>query len=54
MGGEGGGIRDGVRKHCDELLKIPMTGKVESLNVAVAGAVACFEVLRQSKIASKK
>jgi 23S rRNA (guanosine2251-2'-O)-methyltransferase len=47
LGGEGEGIRDGVRKHCDELLRIPMPGKVESLNVAVAGAVACFEVLRQ-------
>jgi len=54
LGGEGSGIRDGVRKHCDELLKIPMPGKVESLNVAVAGAVACFEVLRQSKNPLKK
>jgi 23S rRNA (guanosine2251-2'-O)-methyltransferase len=54
LGGEGSGIRDGVRKHCDDLLKIPMPGKVESLNVAVAGAVACYEVLRQSKNPSKK
>ena len=49
LGGEGSGIRDGVRKHCDELVKIPMPGKVESLNVAVAGAIACFEVLRQRR-----
>ncbi len=54
LGGEGDGIREGVKKHCDELLQIPMPGKVESLNVAVAGAVACYEVLRQSKFASKK
>ena len=54
LGGEGSGIRDGVRKHCDDLLRIPMPGKVESLNVAVAGAVACYEVLRQNKFAAKK
>ena len=54
MGGEGDGLRDGVRKHCDDLLKIVMPGKVESLNVSVAGAIACFEVLRQRQNPLKK
>jgi 23S rRNA (guanosine2251-2'-O)-methyltransferase len=49
LGGESDGIRDGVRKHCDALIKIPMPGKTESLNVAVAAAVACFEVVRQGQ-----
>jgi 23S rRNA (guanosine2251-2'-O)-methyltransferase len=47
LGAEGKGLRDGVSKHCDKLLKIPMGGTVGSLNVSVAGGVAMFEVLRQ-------
>lgn len=47
LGAEGKGLRDGVGKHCDKLLKIPMSGSVGSLNVSVAGGVALFEVLRQ-------
>jgi 23S rRNA (guanosine2251-2'-O)-methyltransferase len=47
LGAEGKGLRDGVGKHCDKLLKIPLTGAVESLNVSVAGGIAMFEVVRQ-------
>lgn len=47
VGGEGEGIRPGVRKECDELLRIPMMGKVESLNVSAAVAVILFEAVRQ-------
>jgi 23S rRNA (guanosine2251-2'-O)-methyltransferase len=47
LGAEGKGLRDGVGKHCDKLLKIPMSGSVGSLNVSVAGGIALFEVLRQ-------
>jgi len=47
MGGEGKGLRELVGKNCDVLLKIPMAGQVESLNVSVAAGVALFEVLRQ-------
>jgi 23S rRNA (guanosine2251-2'-O)-methyltransferase len=47
VGGEGEGIRPGVRKECDELLRIPMMGKVESLNVSAAVAVVLFEAVRQ-------
>lgn len=47
LGAEGAGLRDGVSKHCDKLLAIPITGTVGSLNVSVAGGVAMFEVVRQ-------
>lgn len=48
MGAEGTGMRRLVRESCDQLLRIPMPGNVESLNVSVATGVALFEVVRQS------
>ena len=42
IGGEGGGMRDLVRKSCDILLRLPMRGRVESLNAATAGSVALY------------
>ncbi len=48
MGAEGEGMRRLVRESCDQLVKIHMPGKVESLNVSVATGVALFEVVRQS------
>jgi len=47
MGAEGAGLRRLVREKCDQLLKIPMPGNVESLNVSVATGVSLFEVVRQ-------
>jgi len=47
MGAEGEGMRRLVRENCDQLVKIAMPGKVESLNVSVATGVALFEVVRQ-------
>jgi len=47
MGAEGAGLRRLVREKCDQLLKIPMPGSVESLNVSVATGVSLFEVVRQ-------
>jgi 23S rRNA (guanosine2251-2'-O)-methyltransferase len=48
VGSEGKGMRPNVRKHCDALLTIPMSGQIESLNASVAAAVAMFEVVRQN------
>lgn len=47
LGAEGPGIRQLTRKTCDELVRIPMQGAVESLNVSVASAVCLYEALRQ-------
>lgn len=47
LGGEGKGIRSGVLDKCDERIKIPMHGRVASLNVSAAAAVTIFEAVRQ-------
>jgi 23S rRNA (guanosine2251-2'-O)-methyltransferase len=47
VGSEGRGIRRLVKEHCDHLIRIPLYGKVESLNASVAGALGMFEVVRQ-------
>ena len=47
FGGEGAGLRPLVARSCDVLVTVPMAGGVGSLNVAAAGAVACYEVQRQ-------
>ena len=47
VGGEHKGIRPLVRKECDFLLSLPMTGAVTSLNASVAGGIAMYEALRQ-------
>jgi len=47
MGSEGSGLRRLSRDLCDYLVRIPMAGQVESLNVSVATAVCLYEILRQ-------
>ena len=47
LGAEGDGMRQLTRKTCDQLVRIPMSGAVESLNVSVASAVCLYEALRQ-------
>lgn len=49
FGGEGKGLHQGVQKHCDVLVRIPMSGEVSSLNVSVACGVVLFDWRRRSK-----
>jgi 23S rRNA (guanosine2251-2'-O)-methyltransferase len=42
MGGEGKGLHDLVKRNCDMLVKIPMAGKIASLNVSVAAGITLF------------
>ena len=50
LGAEGQGMRQLTRKSCDQLVRIPMAGAVESLNVSVAAGVCLFEALRQRRL----
>ncbi|HIP53472.1 MAG TPA: 23S rRNA (guanosine(2251)-2'-O)-methyltransferase RlmB [Chromatiales bacterium] len=47
MGGEGKGLRRLTREHCDQLVRLPMAGRVESLNVSVATGISLYEAVRQ-------
>ena len=47
LGAEGAGMRALTKKTCDVLVRIPMAGAVESLNVSVAAGVCLFEAMRQ-------
>jgi 23S rRNA (guanosine2251-2'-O)-methyltransferase len=47
LGAEGKGMRQLTAKSCDQLVRIPMQGAVESLNVSVAAGVCLYEALRQ-------
>jgi 23S rRNA (guanosine2251-2'-O)-methyltransferase len=47
MGAEGEGMRRLTRETCDQLVRLPMAGHVESLNVSVATGICLYEALRQ-------
>ena len=47
IGGEGSGLSHLVRRECDYLVRIPMRGRVASLNASVAAAILIYEALRQ-------
>lgn len=47
LGGEGSGLRRLVAENCDVLVKIPMYGRIDSLNVSVAAGILLFEARRQ-------
>jgi 23S rRNA (guanosine2251-2'-O)-methyltransferase len=53
LGREGAGLHDLVRRTCDHLLRIPMAGRVHSLNVSAAGAVVLYEAARQRRKAAE-
>jgi 23S rRNA (guanosine2251-2'-O)-methyltransferase len=47
VGGEGQGLHQMVRKHCDFVVRIPLAGRISSLNVSVATGVVLFEWKRR-------
>ena len=49
VGGEGSGLSRLVKERCHEILRIPMHGKINSLNASVAAGIVLFEVLRQRR-----
>lgn len=53
VGAEGKGLRRLTREHCDFLVKIPMLGQVESLNLSVATGVLLFEAVRQRGVINR-
>ena len=51
MGAEDNGLSTDMLKRCDELVKIPLLGEIESLNVSVAAGILLFEAVKQRKLA---
>ena len=49
VGAEGKGLHEQARRHCDVLVRIPMSGKIPSLNVSVAAGIVLFEWKRRRK-----
>ena len=47
LGAEGKGLRPRVREACDDLIALPMRGRLDSLNVSAAAAVLMYEILQQ-------
>lgn len=53
IGSEGTGLHRLVREHCDAVVKIPVFGQIDSLNVSVATGIILYEVLRQRSLVNK-
>jgi 23S rRNA (guanosine2251-2'-O)-methyltransferase len=47
LGSEGSGLRPRVAKACDELISLPVLGRIESLGVSAAAAAALYEILQR-------
>jgi 23S rRNA (guanosine2251-2'-O)-methyltransferase len=54
LGNEGRGLHRLVSERCDALVRIPVVGQIESLNVAVAAGILLYEARRQRAIAAKR
>lgn len=54
IGSEGKGILKLTKEKCDALIKIPMVGKISSLNASVAGGILMYEILKQKIKCDKK
>ena len=54
IGSEGKGILKLTKEKCDVLVKIPMVGKISSLNASVAGGIIMYEILKQKIKCGKK
>ena len=50
LGSEGKGLRPRVRSACDELVSVPLRGRIASLNVSAAAAVLLYEIVRQRTV----
>jgi 23S rRNA (guanosine2251-2'-O)-methyltransferase len=49
VGAEGDGLRRLVRDACDLVVALPMLGRIESLNAAVAGSIGLYEIVRDAE-----
>jgi 23S rRNA (guanosine2251-2'-O)-methyltransferase len=54
IGGEGNGISRLVAEHCDQSIRLPMWGQINSLNVAVATGITLYEIRRQRGLGAKQ
>ena len=54
LGAEGTGMRRLTRENCDRLVRIPMEGMVESLNLSVTSGILMFETCRQRRLVKEK
>jgi 23S rRNA (guanosine2251-2'-O)-methyltransferase len=50
VGSEAEGMRRTVKEHCDRIVRLPMQGRVNSLNASVATGIMIFEIMRQRMI----
>lgn len=53
IGNEGKGVRQLVKEKCDFVVRIPLFGKIQSLNASVAGALLMYEAVRQRRIVNQ-
>ncbi|MYH69412.1 MAG: 23S rRNA (guanosine(2251)-2'-O)-methyltransferase RlmB [Gammaproteobacteria bacterium] len=54
MGSEESGMRRNTRDHCDELIRVPMYGSVESLNLSVAAGICLYEIVRRRQVGAEQ